>query len=250
MKKTTDLRFVSGALRSCLCSALALCTPLLVCAQTAEQTAPTWYVQAALGSWAVDQQSMQVNLGGAVAVAGTAQYTAGSSGALAFGRQTWTEWKDGAPVPVRLEVEGWRGTNQRRAVDLGMLHLQADDKVQVNALFLNGWIRLHRSEEMDVQQQALWSLWLGAGTGYASIKYPEAAVSSGCHCLKATHQSGVAWQLKLGLERQLSNKTRLVAQWGQVFLPAVNSAGDALPRTEYARLKGPVWSLGLRTDWR
>jgi hypothetical protein len=229
---------------------LAFASPLWALAETAEPQKPSWYLQGAVGAWAPQKQSLHVDLGGPVSLTGQVQYGSDLSGAIAFGRQSWTELKEGSPVPVRLEVEGWQGTGKRRSVDLGVLHVQPDDKVRANALFLNGWLRVHRGDEVDAQRQPLWNLWLGAGMGYASVKYPEASGISGCNCLRAASQNGAAWQLKLSLERQVSESTRLVAQLGQVYLPAVKTSGDLVPQTAYARLQGPTLSLGVRMDLR
>ena len=229
---------------------LTIASPLLVFAETVEQQNPSWYLQGAVGVWSPQKQSMHVDLGGPVSLTGQVQYGSDLSGALAFGRQSWMEFKEGSAVPVRIEVEAWQSSGKRRSVDLGALHVQPDDKLRANALFLNGWLRVYRSEEIDAQRQALWNLWLGAGMGYASVKYPEAAGIAGCNCLRAASQNGGAWQLKLSLERQVSESTRLVAQWGQVYLPAVKTSGDLVPQTAYARLQGPTFSLGLRMDLR
>lgn len=245
-----DFSLFSWICRTLGATGLAISAPLLVCAQTAEQQNPSWYLQGAVGAWAPQKQSLHVDLGGPVSLTGQVHYDSGLSGALALGRQSWTEFKEGSPVPVRLELEGWRGSVNRRSVDLGVLQVRPDDKLRANALFLNGWIRVHRGEDMDAQRQALWSLWLGAGTGYASVKYPEAAAIAGCNCLRAASQNGAAWQLKLSLERQLSERTRLLAQLGQVYLPAVKTTGDLVPQTAYARLQGPTLSLGVRMDLR
>lgn len=248
----TDLHFSSFPKlgRTLIMAGLALSAPVLVSAQTKEQRNPSWYLQGALGAWAPQKQSLHVDLGGPVSLDGQVQYGSGFSGALALGRQSWLERQEGSPIPFRLEVEGWHGTGKRRSVELGVLQVRPDDSLQASALFLNGWLRVHRGEEMDAQHQALWSLWLGAGTGYASVKYPEAAAMAGCNCLRAASQSGGASQLKLSLERQVSERTRWVMQLGQVFLPAAKTSGDLVPQTAYARLQGPTLSFGLRMDLR
>lgn len=242
--------FFSQMRRTLAIAGLVSASPILAYAGSAEQENPSWYVQGTLGAWAPQKHSMYVDLGGPVFITGQAQYSSDYSGALAFGRQSWTEFKEGSPIPVRLEVEGWHGSGKRRSIELGVMQFRPDDSLRVNALFVNGWLRLHRSQVLNVQRQPLWSLWLGAGAGYASLKYPQTAVLAGCNCLRAATQNGVTWQMKLSLERQMSESTQLVVQLGQVYLPAAKASGDLVPQAAYARLQGPTMSLGMRMDLR
>jgi opacity protein-like surface antigen len=250
---------------------------------TRETQESSWYVQGLIGQAFSSNQDLTVRLGGPVALNGTASYGHGPAFSVALGKQ-WLgskrkEEKDAAGKPAsekcpqadhelsnaepkrlspqeddclpwRAEVEFWSSTAKREAVNVGSLSAKPGDSVRASVVFLNGAFRLSESEELKANLLPTWRAWLGGGVGYGRVSYPGAFLSSGCDCLAAVSDSGLAAQVKFMIERQVSEKTQLVLQVGHVWLPKISTANGQFPQTQWQARHVNQLSVGLRHSFQ
>lgn len=206
-----------------------------------------WYGQAQVGQGRSGSQDVDVALGGGVNLSGQASLGAGTVYSLAVGRQ-WLggERDDDERTPWRLEGEFWSGSAKREQVSLGALTVRPGDTVRASALFLNGAGRVWESEERGKRRfTPLWRAWLGAGVGFARVTVPDASALAPCNCLASASGSGVAFQVKLQAERQLSENAQLVLQAGRVWLPDATTGGG-LPKTTWGARSVDQLLVGVR----
>lgn len=241
----------------------------------------TWYVQGLLGSALSSDQGVTVHLGGPVSLQGVATYASGGVYSVAVGKQ-WlgsrhrdekenqqtsdrcpqadhqvsdaeprriTE-KDQDCLPWRAEVEFWAGDAKRESIAIGALHVKPGDTVRTSVLFLNGAFRLTESDELKKNLLPTWRTWLAAGVGYARINNPGVTALSGCGCLAAVSDSGLALQLKLLVERQISDSALLVFQAGHIWLPKINTVAGVFPQTLWQDRGVNQLMVGLRYTFR
>ena len=241
-----------------------------------------WYVQGMIGRGASSDQALTVSLGGPVKLNGVATYGSGSVYGVAIGKQ-WLGspknkedaqkqqsdkcpqanhlLKEGADpkritdreedcLPLRAEIEFWGANSQRQSIAIGALKVAPLDTVRVNAVFLNGAFRLAESEELKENLLPTWRTWLGAGVGFANVSYPDVRALSGCNCFAALKDSGLAVQVKLMVERQLSEETQLVLQAGRVWLPSIQTPDAQIPLTQWQKRNITQLTIGLRHAFR
>ncbi|PUE37957.1 hypothetical protein B9Z46_04570 [Limnohabitans sp. Hippo4] len=249
---------------------------------TRESQETAWYVQGMVGQGTSGNQALTVSLGGPVKLEGVANYGAGPVYGIAIGKQ-WLgspknneaeqkQQSDKCPqvdhlmkegvepkrisereddcLPLRAEVEFWGAKAKRESISVGALKVTPLDTVRVNAVFLNGAFRLAESEELQENLLPTWRTWLGAGIGYANMEYPDVRAISGCNCFAALSDSGLAVQLKLMIERQLSENTQLVFQAGRVWLPSIQSPDAQMPQTQWHKRNVNQLLIGLRHSFR
>lgn len=246
---------------------------------TRETQESKWYVQGLVGQAYSSDQDVSIRLGGPVVLNGTATYGNGPAFSIAVGKQ-WlgskkrdendaadkpaTERcpqadhevseaepkrrsaKDDDCLPWRSEVEIWNGSAKRESITVGALNVKPGDTVHATAFFFNGAFRLLESDELKANLLPTWRTWLAAGVGYARINTPSATLISGCNCLAAVNDSGLAMQLKLMVERQVSDSTLLVLQAGHIWLPKVQTPDAQLPQTQWQGRGVNQLMVGLR----
>ena len=229
------------------------------------------YVQLGAG-WAFPSKApLKVNLGRGVELAGETQFSGGGAYSLVLGRQFYRDRDDDGTVraprgsredeqdetkPMRVELELWTAQLKRQRIQFGNFTTRPNDSVQPQVVFLNLALPIAESDERvqvgaDEQprergNEPLWRWWLGAGVGYASMKYPNASFIEGCDCLRAAEGRGLAVQLKLMGERRVGQDTYLFGQVGQVWLPGVGLNGGGSGSTNYDRINITGLKVGIR----
>ena len=250
---------------------------------TRETQESKWYVQGLLGQAYSSDQELTIRMGGPVVLSGNAAYGHGPAWSIAVGKQ-WLgskkkdanddankqasercpqtdhelsevepkrlSPKDDDCLPWRAEVEIWNGSAKRESITVGALNVKPGDTVRATAVFFNGAVRLVESDELKANLLPTWRAWLGAGLGYARISNPSASILSGCNCLAAVSDSGLAAQIKLMIERQVSDNTQLVFQLGHIWLPKVTTANDLFPQTQWQGRNVNQAMLGLRHSFQ
>ncbi len=183
-----------------------------------------------------DDSGIRVNLGSGVLQDGEIDYDGNYGAAVAVGYENSFCYKKN-PVYLRVEAELFGGNVHRKGVDFGTLHAALDDTVELRALFFNALLGLKDT------RHTRW--WLGAGAGYAQSQFPDASYATPCGCLKAVTHNGVAFQVKLLAERQISDHAALFAQAGYMRFPGCRTY--LIPSVEYSDLNLTNISLGVRT---
>ncbi len=224
--------------------------PVLTPQQKAERERQEtfWYGQGLVGQGRSGSQDLDVALGGGVALQGQASLGSGTVYSLAVGRQ-WLggERDDDERTPWRGEVEYWSGSAKREQISLGALTVRPGDTVKASVLFLNGAGRIWETEERGKRTQVpLWRAWFGGGVGFGRVSIPDASALAPCNCLASASGSGAAFQVKLMVERQLSESAQLVLQAGRVWLPEVSTSSGAFPRTTWGTRSVDQLQVGLR----
>jgi len=250
---------------------------------TRETQESKWYVQGLLGQAYSSDQGVSIRLGGPVVLNGVVTYGSGPALSVTLGKQ-WLgspkkdasdssnkpenercpqaqhELSEAEPkrlsakeddcLPWRSEVEIWNGAAKRESITVGGLNVKPADTVRATVVFLNGAFRLLESDELKANLLPTWRTWLAAGVGYARINNPSATVLSGCNCLAALNDSGLAVQLKLMVERQVSDNTLLVLQAGHIWLPKVHSSYEQFPQTQWQGRGINQLMVGLRHSFQ
>ena len=117
------------------------------------------------------------------------------------------------------------------------------------ALFINAALRLSESDaRYEGTDTPVWRSWLVGGVGAAHVSIPQPKdTPTGCGCFGAASASGAAYQLKLVLERQISQNGWLAhLQLAHVWLPSASTAAASLPQTHYGRFDTGTVSIGIR----
>ena len=223
------------------------------------------YLQVMGGFVGSSSASLNANLGNGVQVPGNVQYDAGSAFSVVFGRQFYRERerdeskrKPGQSShelsPWRLELEWWNASAKRREITLAARTLNPGDRVRPKVLFLNVALPIAESDERvkikdnekprELGDEPLWRWWLGAGVGLARTRYPGTTAVSGCDCLRATSDTGLAFQLKLIGERRVAQDIYLFGQLGAVRLPKTEVT--TVPGTSFGTRGVGQVLIGLR----
>lgn len=206
-------------------------------AQTADE--PALYANITLGqSVAVAGGDARVDFGSGVSAAGTIAYDNGAAGSLAFGREFISENKDDNEEPkhYRLEGELWAGRVQRASMVVNDTPVTRRDAINAQALFVNGLVRFFNGEH--------YRGWLGAGIGWGRVSVPSAQDAfEGCNCFGEKIVTGLAYRVKLQVQRDLTESTKLFAEVGYIRLPA-GSTGSS-PSTHYGALGVTAVGIGL-----
>ena len=225
------------------------------------------YMQFAIGRALQYTSPIHVNLGAGVKLLGQSSYDDGNVLGFTLGRQFLREEDDKEkqlridalkrgekyelPKPKRVELEFWNATVNRHTVKLATLTAHPNDQIKPRVLFVNAAIPIAESEEQyqpedpNRKSEPLWRSWLGVGVGFANLSYPSASVISNCNCLRAASDTGLAFQIKLQVERQVDENTYLFGQIGRIWLPSVTTV-EAAQRTEYGQLRFNNISIGVR----
>ncbi len=198
---------------------------------------PALYANITVGHGvAVSGGNARVSLGGGVSAGASVGHDAGPAGSLAFGREFVSKKENGEPKHYRLEGELWAGSVKRTSITLDGTTFARRDAIDAQALFVNGLYRFYNNER--------YRGWLGLGLGWGRVSVPSAQDAlQPCDCFGAKTASGLAYRLKLQVQRDLSENTRLFAELGYVRLPADSTGG--LPSTRYGALGLTTIGLGL-----
>ena len=229
------------------------------------------YLQLAGGAAMATSAPVNVGLGASVQLHGRASYDRGTLWGATLGYQFLREEDEQdkekrlAAVsrgetpkeaqPMRAELEFWNASVTRNTIQVAAETVHPNDKVKPRALFLNVAIPIGESEEFFQPEdpkrlpEPLWRTWLGAGVGPANLSYPSASALAGCNCLRQASGSGLAYQLKLQFERQVSENTYLFAQIGRVWLPGVSTT-QGTQATDYSRWGMNNLAVGVRWAFR
>lgn len=236
IKNTTNM-----LVRVCALAAAMLSTTSYAAQPSHPADQEGWYGSIAIGRvFRPDSTDTRVDLGG-VSLSGETTFGNGTSGALAIGRQIWTEDRD-KPAEFnlwRIEGELWSASLARRAFNVGVMSAPLADDMRVTGLFLNALTRVYETENTR------W--WLGGGIGWAQVKLSDTTGTDAlCGCLAAAKGSGAAFRVKGRVERFLSEKSAVFLELGYTGLPDASIGTGALPKTTYDRPHVLDLLLGLR----
>lgn len=137
----------------------------------------------------------------------------------------------------RIEAEFQQFYARSSAATIGRIDAQVSNSMAVNAGFVNAYYLWWFSESFKA--------FLGAGIGFAGVQSPTLTLTRGCRCSVDSDGSGLAWQLRVGLEYNLTDDARLFAQYSRVGLPAA-SGSASLPRLDYSNLQLSTAMIGVR----
>lgn len=274
---TTDLKeqmmkanFLKPMAQSLMLSVLGCLLTPHVMAQDKQEADPREfnYLQLAGGVALPSTASINVGLGNAVSLPGSASYDRGTLWGVTLGRQflrqedennrvaqTAQDEKPKEPQPMRVELEFWSASSTRNTISVAAQTVRPIDKVTPTAVMLNVALPIMESDEFYQPEdpkrkpEPLWRTWLGAGLGFANVSYPSTNAISNCNCLREASGNGLAYQLKLQAERQVGENTYLFVQLGRVWLPGVSTI-QGTQHTEYGRWGINNLSVGLRWAFR
>ena len=223
----------------------ALALPALLALSTGNAVArdasePGLYATGMLGyDIAVSGGAPRVDLGGGVSSSGSADYRNGPAGSLAIGREFVSKNDDEEPKHYRLEAELWMGKLQRTSITIDGTPNARNDAINAQALFANALYRVYRDDK--------YRGWLGLGIGWGRVDVPSAQDAfPGCDCFGAKTVDGLAYRLKLQVQRDISESSAVFAELGYVRLPAGSTGG--LSATHYGALG--VASIGVGFERR
>lgn len=217
--------------------------------QTSSPDEARWYVQGSAHQAGSTSAPVTLNMGSGVVLDGQQKLGTGTGASLALGRQFASGDDPQDHSLWRIELEAWTAAMKRQAVLVSPLNLAPHDTVNGNALFLNAGWRLSESDERyGTSTTPLWRTWLMGGVGTASMRLQQPPdAPAGCGCFGAATASGMAYQLKLQVERQISeNGWMLFGQLAHVWLPSISTAAASVPQTRYGRFDMGTVSIGLR----
>jgi len=219
-------------------------------AQSEEQKNGHWYWQGSLHQTGATASDVTLNMGGGVLLKGPQKLNAGTGASMVLGRQFMGEPDEAQNRRVwRLEAEVWSASLPRPSLTVAPLSLTPRDKLQAEALFVNAALRLGESDaRYEGTDTPVWRSWLVGGVGAAHVSVPQPRdTPTGCGCFGAASASGAAYQLKLVLERQISQNGWLAhLQLAHVWLPSISTAAASLPQTHYGRFDTGTVSIGIR----
>ena len=198
-----------------------------------------WYLSAgAQGIVGANGSGPDVDFGNQVVVNGSSRYDGDHAVNLAAGREFMVCNEKGRPVHLRLELQYLDGIVGRNSVNIGVVNPRLDDKVDIRALFLNGFIRIARTDHFR--------LWFGPGIGYSWTDFPDASYATACGCLKPAKSDGLAFQVKLQGERMVSEKTSIFGEMGYANFKGAGSGG--VPSARYGDIGMVTIGLGIITQ--
>ncbi|NTU58972.1 MAG: hypothetical protein HGB00_08680 [Chlorobiaceae bacterium] len=198
-----------------------------------------WYISAG-AQQIIDASGSgpDIDFGNSVSVKGNSSYDGEQALNIAVGREFNLSNDSRRSPNMRVEVQYWDGSVHRKHVDLGVVSVNLNDRIDLRALFLNGFIRLAKGDNSR--------LWFGPGIGYAWTSFPDASYATPCGCLKAADSAGLALQLKLQGERMVSEKTSIFGEVGYVNFQGADSDGG-VPSAHYGNLGMTTVGIGVIT---
>lgn len=227
---------------------IALTSVGAVHAQGAAPDSAQWFALGSVHALAGSSSPVTLNMGGPVVLVGQQELGTAPGVSLSIGKQ-WTRYEDGAATKSwRIDAQALSASFTRNAASVSTLLVPPGDKVQANMLFLNGSWQLAKSEAEDGLGAApLWRAWLGVGLGVANVSVPKpAALVGGCSCFSAASGSGLAYQLRLSVERKIAaDNWFLQAQLAHLGMPAVSTAAGSFPQTRYGAIGTSMLSFGV-----
>lgn len=153
---------------------------------------------------------------------------------LAAGRDT-AHW--------RYEVEYQHGRMKIDSLALGDQAQSVGGSGHYDMLMLNGYRKYQASESVN--------LFAGLGAGWGRVSFPDSrftGLGSECACFRAAHDSGFAYQGRLGAELALAPDQSLYVMYTRLHLDGT-SAG-AMPSTHYDKRWVGAASIGYRYLFR
>lgn len=172
--------------------------------------------------------SSQVNLGSGVSAPGSIKTTSGPHLGIMIGRQS---------EHARFELEYQQGQAKVSQVRLGGSARAGSGHVSYEALTLNAYRREALSDDKA------WQGFLGAGIGWGKSKSPAQVDINGCPCFdKSVQGSGLLYQLRAGVEREISKASFIHLQYTHLFLPALKAQLGA----DFGRNNIGAISIGYR----
>lgn len=216
------------------------------CAQVRPEDEPAWVASVAAG-WAGGPSSipLSIGLGGTpgVRLEGRAALGSGMGYAVSVARQfrgrDESDDSGERPRPWRLELEGLHATLKREGLTAGVVNVTTDDRLNVDALFLNGLVRLGRSENTT------W--WLGLGMGRARVAVADASSRlPGCACLSAGEADANVGRVKLRIEGMAGSDSGWFAEAAHTRLPSIEAGSKPGPVTTYGSMSLNTLMIGWR----
>lgn len=228
------------------CGLLGALTP----AGATQAAGSAWSFEVGAGMGRAGTVPLEIRLGGPVALAGVTEMEAGQSLRATLGRQFEREQSsDDKPWPWRLELEGWQHRGDRRSIRIGQRLFNPGDTVDRTALMVNALLGVYSSEARNALGHPDWRLWLGVGAGWGTTKQADASTAS-CPCLPARSDNGTVTQIKVQLERRLSENAFFQLRAASVRVPGAESDASRSPITHYgAQALGEV-GVSLRWAWK
>lgn len=167
---------------------------------------------------------VKVGMGGPVVVKGSLEMAQGVGVGFVLGREFQPQDANESSQPKRLELEYWSGSLKESRLVVGAVNLLPNSQNSANAVLLSGWMRVNHSESNAV--------WIGAGVGQGSVKYPNLTTSiPGCKCMGDLKTTGAAWKLQMSFEHSLSLKDAVYLKVAYLNLPGGQITGT--PSTQY-----------------
>ncbi|TFH70302.1 hypothetical protein E3V39_15075 [Gammaproteobacteria bacterium LSUCC0112] len=194
---------------------------------------PFNYVGVHAGPHDLRQWPVEVNLGNDIRLPGRLDLDAGFRYGALLGRQY---------KKYRYELEYQEGRFDINDINLGKRSQDVDDSGKYQVWTLNAY----RTKELGQRVTGF----IGAGIGWGHSRLPEMGFTNGCQCFPKADGSDFIWQLRAGLERQLSLRNHLGIQYTRLFRIPGPESGDQLPQAIYPRQEVGAWSLTFRRDFR
>lgn len=187
---------------------------------------PVRYWGVHLGSNAPGTWDSHVDFGAGVAFAGQAELKHGMHGGLQVGRAT---------EHARYELEYEHGALRFERLTLGPVSEGVSGRGHYDAVFANAY-------RTDRLTDAI-GTFAGGGIGWGRVKLPSLGLgSTDCPCFGPASKSGLAWQLRAGVEYRVDPRSAIALQYTWLGLPAPE-ARSALS-IDYDRHRFGAWSLG------
>ena len=137
----------------------------------------------------------------------------------------------------RIEGEFQQFYARSSVATVGRIDAQVSNSMAVNAGFVNAYYLWWFTENIKG--------FIGGGIGFAGVQSPTLTLTRGCRCSLQSEGSGFAWQLRIGLEYNLTDDARLFVQYSRVGLPSA-SGSASVPTLDYSNTQLSTAMFGLR----
>lgn len=203
--------------------ALALTASPALANEDRDQT----YATVHAGYTILDNWPARVDFGGGIAFDGGLALDGDAEFGVAVGHQ-YGDW--------RIEAEYQRGYFGITGVTLDGTTVSADAKGHYDTIMLNAY------RDFDLTDTL--SAFVGAGAGWSNLSLPKVVFDPSCDCFGETSKRGFSYQLRAGVEYDVTDRVSFYGQYNRLFLPATNGSGAA--STSYAKKDFGIASVGLR----
>lgn len=203
--------------------ALALTASPALANEDRDQT----YATVHAGYTILDNWPARVDFGGGIAFDGGLALDGDAEFGIAVGHQ-YGDW--------RIEAEYQRGYFGITGVTLDGTAASVDGKGHYDTIMLNAY------HDFDLTDTL--SAFVGAGAGWSNLSLPKVVFDPSCNCFGETSKRGFSYQLRAGVEYDVTDRLSFYGQYNRLFLPATNGSGA--PSTSYAKKNFGIASVGLR----